>query len=302
MAGREIKLGEVLTHLITRSEYSRNRRPIHDAVGVSAAALSQYTRDQTRPSLQKLVALADFFGVSLDYLVHGEPTGSTVDPGPLARYVDHALSEIQAKASRQSALVARLGRLLAERIEITAQRLGTAVGEGLILDDEALRLERYCIAADIMPLNLGFNVISMDGGTAAPGQFLHTVAENLQKGCKYRFLLTGNPDAQDDLVPRFRSLLREHAGSDHVYQNCTFRRTEQSVMAYAVFYRLDVESLTHHEPLLYEQFAGYVDDDGQLGYVVRPNNESNLDMLMGSDRVRSARRAFGALWAGATQL
>ncbi|MEV6235559.1 helix-turn-helix domain-containing protein [Lentzea sp. NPDC051838] len=292
----------MLTLLIDRSVYSRNRRPIHDAVGVSAAALSQYTRDQTRPSLQKLVALADFFGVSLDYLVHGEPTGPMLDPSPLARYVDHALSDIQAKASRQSALVARLGRLLAEHIETAAQQLGTAVGEGLILDDEALRLERYCVAADIMPLNLGFNVISMDGGTAAPGQFLHTVAENLQKGCKYRFLLTGNLAEQDDVVRRFRSLLSARAGSDRVYQNCTFRRTEQPVMAYAVFYRLDVESLVHHEPLLYEQFSGYVDDDGQLGYVVRPNNESNVDILMGKDRVTPARQAFGALWAGAAQL
>lgn len=301
MPDREIKLGAMLTHLINRSQYSRNRRPIHDAVGVSAAALSQYTRDQARPSLQKLVALADFFGVSLDYLVHGEATGSMVDPGPLARYVDHALSEIQVKTSRQSALVARLGRLLAERIENVAQELGTVAGEGLILDDEALRLEAHCMAADIMPLNLGFNVIKMDSGVAAPGQFLQTVAENLQKGCKYRFLLTGNAGEQDDLIRMFRELLAGQAG-DHVHQNCTFRRTEQPVMAHAVFYRLDVELVKQNEPLLYEQFAGYVDDDGQVGYVVRPNSESNLDMLMSSDRVEPARRAFESLWTSAVPL
>lgn len=299
---REIKLGATLAHLIDSRGYSRNRRPILDAVGVSAAALSQYTRDQARPSLQKLLALAEFFGVTLDYLVYGEPMGAIPDHGPLARYVNHALGEIQTKASRHSAQVVRLGRLIADQIDATARQLGSVAGEGLVLDDEVYRLERYCVSADIMPLNLAFNVISMDDGDAAPGQFLQVVAENLQKGCTYRFLLTGAEEEQRDVVGRFRVLLGAHNVSDHVNQNCAFRWTDQPVLAGAALYRLDLESLKQDEPLLYEQFSAYLDDDGQLGYLVRPNNESNFDMLMSSARVEPARQAFEALWATAGRL
>src|SRR3954471_11407893 len=76
---REVKLGQTLSSLIERGGYSGNRRDILNALDISPAALSQYARDQTRPSFQKLVALADFFGVSLDYLVYGELGQPTQD-------------------------------------------------------------------------------------------------------------------------------------------------------------------------------------------------------------------------------
>ncbi|WP_285744129.1 helix-turn-helix transcriptional regulator [Lentzea sp. NBRC 105346] len=300
--GHEIKLGDTLSYLIEREGYSRNRRPILDALGISPAALSQYTRDQSRPSLQNLVALAAFFNVTLDYLVYGEPTGTAVDHGPLARYVEHALNDIQAKASRHSDLVARLGRLLAEGIDATATRLETSAGAGLVLDDEIQRLERHCVHADIMPLNLAFNVISMDDGDAAPGQFLQVVAENLGKGCTYRFLLPGRPGEHTDVVNRFESLLSKRIGRDYVRQNCVFRRTDQPVLAGAAIYRLDLEGLNAQEPMLYEQFSSYVDEEGRLGYVVRPNNESNADMLVSRAQLGRVEEAFETLWAGAGRL
>jgi len=90
---RAVKLEAMLSSLIERGGYSRNRQPILDAVQISAAALSQYARGQTRPSFQKLIELAAFFGVSLDYLVHGEPVAPVVDAGPLARYVEVFLGD-----------------------------------------------------------------------------------------------------------------------------------------------------------------------------------------------------------------
>jgi transcriptional regulator with XRE-family HTH domain len=70
---REVKLGQMLDKLIEDRGYSRNRRKILRALEISPAALSQYVRDQTRPSFSKLLALAGFFDVSLDYLVYGLP-------------------------------------------------------------------------------------------------------------------------------------------------------------------------------------------------------------------------------------
>ena len=45
------------------------------------------------------------------------------DPGPLYRYVDHALADVQARGSRHTAVVARIGRMLADRIDAVAGEL-----------------------------------------------------------------------------------------------------------------------------------------------------------------------------------
>ena len=60
-----------------------------------------------------------------------------------------------------------MGRVLADRIDDVAAELSgapTAAGEGLVQDDEMLRLESYCLQADIISLDLEFDVIR---GTAA---------------------------------------------------------------------------------------------------------------------------------------
>ena len=121
--GREVKFGRMLESLIEHGGYSRNRKRIAGQLGVSVAALSQYIRHQTWPSFSKLLAIADLFDVSLDYLVYGQPTGGSVtDYGPLYRYVDHALADVQARGSRHTAVVARIGRMLADQIDNVASR------------------------------------------------------------------------------------------------------------------------------------------------------------------------------------
>src|SRR5260370_12215993 len=113
---REVKFGRMLESLIEHGGYSGNRKRISSQLGISGPALSQYIRQQTWPSFSKLLAIADFFGVSLDYLVYGQPTGgSVIDYGPLYRYFDHALADVQARGSRHTAVVARIGRMLADR-------------------------------------------------------------------------------------------------------------------------------------------------------------------------------------------
>ena len=90
----------MLESLIEHGEYNRNRKRISSRLGISSAALSQYIHQHTWPSFTKLLAIADFFDVSLDYLVYGQPTGgSLVDYGPLYRYFDHALADVQARAA-----------------------------------------------------------------------------------------------------------------------------------------------------------------------------------------------------------
>jgi transcriptional regulator with XRE-family HTH domain len=305
---RAVKLEAMLSSLIERGGYSRNRQPILDAVQISAAALSQYARGQTRPSFQKLIELAAFFGVSLDYLVHGEPVAPVVDAGPLARYVEHALADVQARASRHSDLLTRIGRVLADRIDSVAAELAssdTAGREGLIQHDEVRRVERYCRSADIATMTLTADVIQMSSTDAAAGQFLQVVAANLVKGSRYRFLLPGKETARDDTddtVAIFRSLLASSVPGDQLHGNLFFGRAAIPITAGVGLYELDTASFELEEPALFTQFHKYFSDDHWLGYVTRPNVDSNADMLMSCDHARYARAGFESLWSSRVDL
>jgi transcriptional regulator with XRE-family HTH domain len=298
---REVKFGQMLEGLIERGGYSRNRKKILTALDISAAALSQYIREQTRPSFAKLLAMAEFFDVSLDYLVYGRPTSSLIDYGPLYRYFDHALADVEARGSRHSAVVARIGRVLADRIDAVAAELAsapTATREGLLQDDEILRLERYCQQANILSLDLEFDVIHTEDGIAA-GRFLPVVAANLERGAIYRFLVPGSDYKWRTAIEACRRLLADQIGGDRVRQCCSFRRTTAPVLTGAVLYEIDSIGLEAEEPALHAQISDYLAEDNWLGCVIRPNSDSNSDMLMDPLHAHRARASFDVLWSSA---
>lgn len=304
--GREVKLGQMLESLIESRGYSRNRKRILRALDISPAALSQYVREQTRPSFAKLLAMAEFFEVSLDYLVYGQPTptGSLIDYGPLYRYVDHALANVQARGSRHSAITARIGRVLADRIDAVAAELAaapTASREGLLQDDEILRLETYCLRADIFSLNLEFEVIHVEAGIAA-GRFLPVVAGNLERGAKYRFLVPGDVGSWGTTVEAFRRLLAAQVGGDQVQENCEFRLSSTPVFSGVALYQFDTARLEAEEPALHAQVSNYLEEDHWLGCIIRPNEDSNSDMVMNNWHTRQARAAFDRLWSSGSAL
>ena len=297
---REVKFGEMLESLIERGGYSRNRKRILTRLGISGAALSQYIHGQTWPSFTRLLAIADFFDVSLDYLVYGQPTYSSSsqgDYGPLSRYFDHALANVKARGNRHAAVVARIGRMLTDRIDEVAAELAstpTAAREGLMQDDELLRLETYCREAHILSMNLEFEVIDIGGGLAA-GPFIRTMAENLARGVSYRFLLPGDRE-WDVTVEACRRLLAAQVGGDRVRQGCIFRIGSTPALGGAAFYQLDIDRLKTEEPVIHEQIRDYLSEGNWLGCILRSNDDSNSDMLMAPAHCRRARAAFDRMW------
>jgi transcriptional regulator with XRE-family HTH domain len=299
---RAVKLDTMLNNLIERGGYSRNRQPILDSIQVTAAALSQYARGRTRPSFDKLVALADFFAVSLDYLVYGEPTSTPVDPGPIARYVEQGLLDMRTRTNRHSDLVARIGRLLMDRVNDVAEEVvnsRSAGMEGLIENTEILRTERYCRQADIVATDLDADIIGLEHG-AVPGEYFPVVVENLGRGSTYRFLLAGELTAQSPIVIRLREMLTDAVGGDRLHEYCLFRTTTWPVTGSAVLYHLDIGAFAKMEPALFTQFSEYLLDDGLLGYLNRPNSDSRADMLMDPRNADRNRVAFERLWTVAT--
>lgn len=61
-------------------------KDIASDIGISKQAFSQYEKQQSTPSADILIAIAEYFGVSIDYL-----TGRTDDPG-----VSYCNNELQA--------------------------------------------------------------------------------------------------------------------------------------------------------------------------------------------------------------
>jgi hypothetical protein len=88
-------------------------------------------------------------------------------------------------------------------------------------------------------------------------------------------------------------------GGDRVNENCRFRRTLQPIMSGSGLYQLDVAMLAMEDPGLFAQFNKYLLNGAWLGYLNRPNNESNADMLMSPEYTERARATFVALWDAA---
>jgi transcriptional regulator with XRE-family HTH domain len=300
---RDVKFGQTLESLIERGGYSRNRKRILTRLGISGAALSQYIHEQTWPSFTKLLAIADFFDVSLDYLVYGQPnSGSPVDYGPISRYFDHALANVKTRGNRHATVVARIGRMLADKVDEVAAELATmpaAAREGLMQDDELLRLERYCQRADILSMNLEYEVIDIGDGELASGPFMRVIADNLGRGAQYRFLLPHDRE-WDVTVGACRRLLSAQVGGDRVRQGCTFRIATAPVLAGAAFYDIDIGSLETDEPVIHEQIRDYLSDGNWLGCILRSNDDSDSDMLMDPAHCHRARAAFDRLWLSGT--
>lgn len=295
---KEVKLETMLKTLIEHGGYSRNRQPILDSIRVTPAALSQYTRGRTRPSFDKLIALADFFDVSLDYLVYGELTSASVDPGPIARYVEQALLDVSTRTNRHSDLVARMVRLLMDRIDDIAGEVvksRSAGMEGLIENTEILRAERFCRQADIVATDLVADIIEFEGETV-PGEYFPVVINNLTQGCQYRFLLSGELTTQSPAVIRLREMIADAVGGDRLHEYCMFRTTKWPATGSTVLYDLDTRAFQQTEPALFTQFRKYLLDDTWLGYINRPNSDSRADMLMDPSNVARARKAFNVLW------
>jgi len=304
----KIKLSETLGGLIEARGFSRARKKICAAVGVSPSALSQYLQGQATPSFDKLVALAEFFEVSLDYLVYGarETAALAIDYGPVVRYIDVALTETQARNDQHAAMYTRIARALSEQIEQTAMRVAAdhPTPAGLLREDETMTLEAYSLESRIVCTTLHEDIIQLRDKPAVMGRFLTTVAHNLSRGRRYQYLLPSHIGEWKPQVQAYMRLLEQHCGGEtqRVTNGCKFRSARFPVFAGCAFYRLHVSTFETEQPVLYERFRETMDHDGWIGYVQPPSGESHADALMDRTHTERGLAAFERLWRAADSL
>ncbi|GAB2531650.1 hypothetical protein GCM10027167_40570 [Nocardia heshunensis] len=279
---REIKFAATLKHLIEAGDYSGNRKQLSIDLGITTAALSQYLKGQNNPSVDKLVAIAELFGVSLDYLMFGEDSvagaGGTLDYGPIARYMEASLASARADAAVQSAFVAKIGTILAQRIGMAAQDAAkrSLTFAGMLDHYQALELEQFSELSLIAAMDLAEDLVTVEGGIeqgVAAGNFLKVVAENLARDRHYQFVLSYEMPEQQYYVEQFRALLEQQGLSQSKIDRCTFSVAAEGFYAGFCLFKLDVEQLRKQSPILYQYVEEYIGSDGWIGFTESPNSD-----------------------------
>jgi transcriptional regulator with XRE-family HTH domain len=300
---REVQLGAVLADLIDNRGYRRNRGKICEAARISQAALSQYMSGRTRPSFDVLIRLAEFFKVSLDYLVYGEQRRSeaAVDYGPVVKYVDVSLSRLQETTQRHSHVVSRVGAILSEQIDNavrTAVGVNSGYGAGLLADDETLLLESFSDETRLISMNLQYDVIELpDSAHGAAGRFLPIVADNIARGRSYKFLLPAQLDVNwASLVEKLRNILGGMTDPQSVTTRCNFRVCDNPIFTGTGIYRLDRAALRVEQPNLYETVSSFIDEDGWLAYSIPPSDRLLADAVQDLRHLKNSRVQFETIW------
>jgi transcriptional regulator with XRE-family HTH domain len=300
-----VRFADILTELINESGYGANRRPVWEAIGVSSAALSQYTLGHTRPKLEVMVALAEFFGVTLDYLITGRESPRPVsdESTSITRYVDFALSDLQNKVGRRAWLTARVGQLLIERVEAAVDEATGVAPGGILSVDDVIKLEHYATAIYVWNVQLEYDVVLLPSGEAAAGRFAAVVASNLMSNPPrpYHFLVHEPPRTSlAEHVRVLRKILRRDFGvSEDRLRFCKFRKTAMPVLIGTCMYELDLPSLQHNEPALALGIADYISPSGEIGFTSLAEDAAQSETLLAADRVSSALTTFRELWRNA---
>jgi len=303
----EVKFQEMLAALIAGSPYNTNRRAIWEHVGISSAALSQYVLGRARPRFETLCLLADFFGVSLDYLVRGrEPSGTAsvlVDERDvMARHVDWTIADVRERASAHAWFVSRIGQAIAEKMdEVALDVLPLSPRSGDILtDNEVVRLECLSVHSKMIAPNLQLDLVSAND-RVLPGRFARIAAANLNRGRQYQILLPGDVGwSWSPVIHAYRRLLTEMGVLADGMKRYRCFVTDQPVFTGVYLYKIDLVTLGREDPYFYEAIQPYVSEDNWVGFSRHAHGGApGPGTLFERENLERSLESFDRLWSDA---
>ena len=80
---------------VVREDRDLRQIDVANAVGIDQQTISNYETERTRPDSEALIRLADYFGVSIDYLV-GRTDTETLNRAALDQALEHIEAELAA--------------------------------------------------------------------------------------------------------------------------------------------------------------------------------------------------------------
>ncbi len=297
MNGSSLKFKETLASLIEES--GKKRSEICTAVHITPSALSQYLHGEALPALPKLIALAEFFQVSLDYLVLQKTSDTTTATNNYTvwdEHLTHSLAQIQSQTIWHTQLVERIGQVIARGIDAKAAEIAKETHRLIDVwpDEDLYLLEKYSRETKILTFDLRYDIMKLEDDSFTRGPFFPVVEQNLVRKRTYQFLISGRVEQWRATIDAFRTFVPHNT-----WHNCEFRCTTAPVMAGCGFYRLDVRSLEKEEPILFEHVRRAIDEHDWLGYMLSPAQELHADLKMDQDNLRRAANDFARLWRNA---
>jgi transcriptional regulator with XRE-family HTH domain len=303
---RQLKFRETLAELIEARGFHEQQQ-LAERLQVTGSSVSQYLGGRSLPAIPRLIALADILGVSLDFLICGAEYGQSEDAArtaagaatPSAQWFNHALLHFQEKSDAQTRILGRLTDVLSVQLKTVAEKIASSgVWEGgIVTEDETQVLESYSVESSIILMNLDYDIVKKDG-QAEPSLFFDVVANNLDQGRKYRFLLPSHVDEWKPMVHDYRDLLQQRSPNRDILRHCQFRRTKARILGGCGLYELDVDALRKDEPVKYIRFQDSI-VKGRLGYVIAASRSLQADSLMDGFHLSHALKSFELLWKDA---
>ncbi|MBY8882321.1 helix-turn-helix domain-containing protein [Actinacidiphila acidipaludis] len=266
---RDVKFSEILLSLLTSSSPTVTRKKLASQIGVSEGTVSHYVNGRVRPSFETLLRIADFFNVSLDYLVHGERAPSAVlaeDTLGLRAEMMRAMAESLEHSGRQRDLIVRVNQRLHQQVERVAREIVGAPENtgpvGMISEPEAMAIEGCATRVQVMARQAPADLTVAPDGTTEPGPFFGTMTDNVRRGVTYQYLFYGKRTGFVPYATRLRELLRsQDIRSDTLAENLAFRNVDADLITGVCVYTVDTAMLERREPILWERFR----DDGLFG-------------------------------------
>lgn len=148
-------LGERITYYRNRAGLSQGE--LAERMGVSRQAVSKWETDGSLPDLDRLIALAELFGTSLDTLVRGEAAASPAAPGVPPAPAPHPASPAAAPAPR-SATQRTVGFILLT-VGLLAVILGLCFSPAIIV--LALPLILFAVICLVMRRDAGYVIFGI---------------------------------------------------------------------------------------------------------------------------------------------
>lgn len=310
---REVKFQNSLGDLIRSRGLARQQKNIASDLGISEAALSHYIKGRSTPSFENLLRMADYFDVSLDYLVYGDTsallmTGGEVDY--VARQVQTALNQAQNISARKQDLVSRLAQVMIQSLDGAVEEIvahPTSLEQSVTLsNNDAVLLEENALSVDVMSgwqsadpkigRQSGTSITTPDGKTT-PGPFLEVQANNLKRGISYRQIVQGPKNEWFERAGKVRSNLQSAGVAPELIVSMqNFKGNEQPIISTVVLLRISGVMQDQSAQIVFERFRGYFREDGLFAYISIMDDLFKGGLPLGGRYRDAAESIFDQLW------
>jgi transcriptional regulator with XRE-family HTH domain len=297
----EIELSSVLRRLV-ETKRDESQAQIAEAIGVSASALSKYLNGGEHPRLVTVVALAEYFDVTLDYLVLGDATPPPTYEDQFIERLDRHLEDRAMLERSRHDLALRLADQLVERIgdqlidwaENVASEVDTRRAWPGVLDEaDVAAVEGKSVRADLLVPYLDEDM----GDSGRMSKMVAKTGANINRDVQYRVLVDVREGKEwEVIIPEYRRLLRVNLNcpEDRIEANFKVKKLPRKVYAGFANYWLPESDYPTYE--LADR--GVQDRQGNhLFSIVQPGHErSRAHLILRPEHARAADEFFESGW------